>query len=407
MTDQVDPIIAETARVAELRKTAKQEPTAAEYIAVLEGKGYTFRLNELTQIVEVNHAPITDAMAATIRADMRDAGYKNMKAVEDAYLAHAQRNGFHPIRDYFNGLQWDGGRHIAHLAAHFTDSGPVFEDGSTWFHRALRRWLIGYVAKVFEHKQLPMLVLEGAQRAGKSFFVGWLGSILPEYCVEGPINPDDKDSLLRLASSFLWEVSELGATVRRSDVEALKSFVTLQHVTVRRPYGRFDLRLPATAGLIGTINDSGGFLNDSTGTRRALIVPVTSIDWQYSQSVDVIQVWAEAVAAYRAGEAATLTAGEREAQARVNESFEIPDPVADVIEARFDIDQSRADWFTPSSDILETVDTALRGTSDGHSKRIAAYLKRRGVEQGRAYVGGKRTRGYFGIARSASPQGGM
>lgn len=407
MTNQIDPVIAETARVAELRKTAKQEPTAAEYIAVLEGKGYTFRLNELTQIVEVNHAPITDAVAATIRADMRDAGYKNMKAVEDAYLAHAARNSFHPIRDYFGGLRWDGGRHIARLASHFIDSGPTFEDGSTWFHRAVRRWLIGYVAKVFERKQLPMLVLEGAQRAGKSFFVSWLGSILPEYCVEGPINPDDRDCQLRLASSFLWEVSELGATVRRADVEALKSFVTLQYVTVRRPYGRFDLRMPATAGLIGTLNDSGGFLNDSTGTRRALVVPITSIDWRYAQTVDVLQVWAEAVAAYRAGESAALTAGESEAQARVNEKFEVPDPVADVIDKSFDINPSRADWFTPSSDILETVDAMLRGASDSHAKRIAAYLKRRGVEQGRAYVGGKRTRGYFGITRCTSSQGGM
>jgi predicted P-loop ATPase len=94
----------------------------------------------------------------------------------------------------------------------------------------MRRWLINYVGRVFDQVQSPMLVLESPQRRGKSFFVRWLASALPEYFIEGPIIPDDRDCLFRLASGFLWECSELGATVRKSDVEALKSFITLNGV---------------------------------------------------------------------------------------------------------------------------------------------------------------------------------
>lgn len=394
-----DPIIEAAANIAALRKQSKQEPTSAEFIEVLSSKGYTFRFNELTQAVEVNGIPITDTTAAVIRCAMRDAGYRGMKALEDAYTAHAAHNSYHPIRDYFDSLQWDGLGHIAQLAQHFTDSGPVSSDGLTWFYRAFRRWLIGYVARVYDRAQLPMLVLEGAQRKGKSYFARWLASILPDYFIEGPINPDDKDSLLRLSSSFLWEVSELGATVRKSDIEALKSFITLSNVTVRRPYGKYDLHLPAVAGLIGTVNDSGGFLNDSTGTRRALVIPITSIDWQYSQAVNVIQLWAEAAAAYRAGETASLTDEEREAQAQINQRFEVVDPVANLLDERFEIDAAQVEWFTPSSEILETIDAALKGTSDGHAKRIAAALKQHGIEQERRYVNGRRYRGYPGVTR--------
>jgi predicted P-loop ATPase len=245
-----------------------------------------------------------------------------------------------------------------------------------------------------------MLVLESAQRKGKSFFVHWLASILADYFIEGPINPDDKDCLLRLASSFLWEVSELGATMRKSDVEALKSFITLHHVTVRRAYGKFDLHLPAVAGLIGTLNDSGGFLNDSTGTRRALVIPIMSIDWRYSQTVNVIQVWAEAVAAYQAGEVPDMTADEREAQAQINARFEVVDPVSDLLADRFEIDAARADWFIPSSEILDTVDAVLRGTSMQHAKSIATALKRYGIEgTRRRNEAGVMRRGYPGVMR--------
>lgn len=369
-------------------------------IDTLAALGYSFRFNELTQAVEVNGQPISDGVSAKIRNDMRDMDFKGMPAIEDAYLAHAVVNSYHPIRDYFDSLQWNGLGHIEQLASHFTDSGPKDVDGRSWFQKALRRWLIGYVARIYEHAQLPMLVIEGMQRKGKSYFAKWLASILPEYFIEGPIAPDNKDCLLRLASAFIWEVSELGSTVRRADVEALKGFITLNNVTVRKPYGKNDLHLPATAGLIGTVNDAGGFLNDTTGTRRALVIPITSIDWRYTSNVDVIQVWAEAVAAYRAKEAISLTADERDTQTQINANYETPNPVEDVITKWFDIDPTQTIWFTPSDDIRQVVDLDLKGTSMQHAIAIAMVLKKHGIVSTRQYHnGGKQVRGYLGVIR--------
>jgi len=380
-------------------------------IDTLNALGYSFRFNELTQAVEVNGTAITDGVAAKIRNDMRDMDFKGMGAVEDAYLAHAVERSYHPIRDYFNSLKWNGLGHIEQLATCFTDSGPVDAAGRSWFYRAVRRWLIGYVARIYAHAQLPMLVLEGTQRKGKSFFAAWLASILPDYFIEGPIMPDNKDCLLRLGTSFIWEVSELGATVRRADTEALKGFITLNNITVRKPYGKHDLHLPATAGLIGTVNDSGGFLNDSTGTRRALVIPLVDINWGYSTSVDVVQLWAEAVAAYQAGESATLTDEERETQAEINTIYETPNSVEDLLPVHFDIDpgkipQAQADyqitrlkpdWFTLSNDIREVVDLQLKGTSQQHTLAVASALKKLGAVRDKLYISGKQVRGYYGI----------
>jgi predicted P-loop ATPase len=62
-------------------------------------------------------------------------------------------------------------------------------------------------------------------------------------------------------------------------VEALKWFLTLETVTVRRPYGHFDLDKPALASFIGTVNDDGaGFLTDVTGNRRFRPTSLTTIN---------------------------------------------------------------------------------------------------------------------------------
>ena len=74
--------------------------------------------------------------------------------------------------------------------------------------------------------QNPMLVLDGDQDIGKSTFCKFLASPLPELFVEDAIHPDDKEHHRYLATKWIWEVAELGATTRRQDQEAIKSFLT-------------------------------------------------------------------------------------------------------------------------------------------------------------------------------------
>jgi putative DNA primase/helicase len=378
-------------------KKEKKFTSSQEMIEALADLGYTFRLNLLSQQVEVNGTPLTDNLAAEIRVKMRDQKFHNTKPMEDAYTAHALHNAFHPIKEYLNGLQWNELDHIAQLGTYLRSDHAPFENGDTVTARFMRRWLIGAVGKVFDKIQTPMLVLEGKQNLGKSHFVAWLGSVLPGYFIEGPIAPDDKDSKIRLMSRFLWEVSELGATTRRADVEALKSFVTLRDVTVRLPYGHHDVTVPAVCSLIGTLNDSGGFLNDTTGSRRFLTIALTDLFWDYRKFVDVAQVWAQAVALYRAGESPNLTPEERDKQAEINAGFTTVDPVEDILTANFAIDAQRLDWVTSSNELRRVVDDNLHGTSIAHARSIAAFLKSRGIVASRPYVGGSQMRGYRGV----------
>ena len=186
------------------------EAESAEYLEALARLGYRFRMNAIDDTIEVNGLPITDPLRALIRTRMRDAGYKKVSEIEDAYIAWAYyKNQYHPVKNWLNGLKWDGGAHIAALASYFRDdheeafkefyAGDIYTyNGYYVFYCWLHRWLIGAVAKVLDARQNVMLVLDGPQGCGKSHFVSWLGSVLPEFFIEAPINPDDKDFLVTI-----------------------------------------------------------------------------------------------------------------------------------------------------------------------------------------------------------------
>lgn len=363
--------------------------TAATYLQDLSDLGYTFTYNEATDSVEVNGRQITDVLQAEIRAKMRDKRHKQMTAIEDAYTAHAWANRYHPIREYLSGLAWDGGQHIATLSGCFTDRHGMFG-------LFLRRWMIGAVAKVFQQAQNMMLVLEGAQDIGKSFFVRWLcpATLLP-YFVEGAIDTQDKDTWARLAGKWLWEVGELGATTRRADREALKDFITRQEVTIRKPYGRNDITRPALASLIGTINEEGaGFLNDPTGSRRFAIVSLTAVDRGYS-ALRVDDLWAEAFVAYQAGEPWQLSDDERARQTAINEEYEVGSPLEGLLLKYYDVDPNSLSWAS-STDIIQDLESyGLKDNQRASLMELARVMQRLGVERQRV----RRVYSYRGVTR--------
>ena len=313
-------------------------PESQIIIERLRALGYEFRLNSCMDAIEVNGRAITDIMQAEIRMKLRDVGLaKKIAAAEDAYIAEAKKNAYHPVRDYLDGLQWDGHEHIGALTDCLESSDPpiIYKDGTTMplHHVYFYRWLIGAVAKVYEGEQNPLLVMDGGQGIGKSTLARWICP-LDDYFLEGPINVADKDSDIRLISQWIWEVSELDATTRKADQSALKAFITKQVVTVRKAYGRHDIKKAAMCSLIGTVNNTSGFLADESGSRRFMITKLDRIHYRYHK-LDVSQIWAQAKHLYFAGESWRLQGEEAEAQRRINERYEAETVLTDWIDRHF------------------------------------------------------------------------
>jgi predicted P-loop ATPase len=192
-------------------------------------------------------------------------------------------------------------------------------------------------------------------------------------------------------SHLLWEVSELDATTRKADVSALKDFISKKVVTVRKSYGQHDTVKPALASLIGTVNDGTGFLSDDTGNRRFLTV----MDYQ---KLDVNQIWAEAVAMYRQGEAWELTGPEKILQTQQNKQHESESILEGWIQSYFDISPSTAQSRMTASEIIDHLRTRydIRMNGSGHAQAIelARALAHLGVKRYRTGT----WRGYIGIA---------
>ncbi len=199
---------------------------------------------------------------------------------------------------------------------------------------------------------------------------------------------------MRMASVWLWEVAELGATVRKADREKLKQFISRESVRERKAYGRRDTVKPALANFVGTINNESGFLQDATGYRRFMVVPLQSIDWDYVKYVDINQLWAQALALWEQGEDWHLTTVQHARAEEIAKEFEIEDPVSLRLERAL-IDGPAN--FIPTMELLTYL--RLEGTSGSEkylASSIAQYMKAHDYESTRGEFKGKRVRGYKG-----------
>jgi predicted P-loop ATPase len=377
----------------EVEKARYKLRVSIRITADLKRWGYNFWMNDLDDSIWNDNKRWTDDEHATLRLRARDNGYaqdKILSALDEAVLSVAGKNRRHPLREYLDGLEWDEEDHIKELAGYFKDAHEPITYALGYrrsaFHAFLLRWLVGAVAKIYGNADAArsnfVLVLAGAQDAGKSHFAKWLCP-LPNYFIEGNINPDNKDCNLRRTRAWVWEISELGATTRRADVEALKSFITTAEVQERRPYARNDVIKPTTASYIGTVNpDGAGFLLDSTGNRRFAVVDMVAIDWDYAKKIDVAQVWAQAVHIYQCDPMAyRLTPEEVQVRTQNAEAHAAPDVFADTIAKLYTVDPAKAGsigWSHTSSDILERLRTfggISRGNDNAQAKALARALR--------------------------------
>jgi hypothetical protein len=362
-----------------------------DYLNILKNLGYSFKYNLCTNNIEVNGKPITDSLAAEIRGKLRDAGAEHINAAEDAYIAHAWQNRYHPLRDYFASLTYQGQDVITELASYFQDANNIFP-------LFLKRWLVGSVARIMQRAQNRMLVLDARQGFGKDYFSRWLCSPMPEYYHEGAIDPDDKDCRIRLMSTWIWTVSELGSTTRTRDRESLKSFLTLETVKDRKPYGHFDIQGPAIASFLGTINNEGGFLSDPTGNRRFMVCKMLDVDWAYSK-LDVEQIWAQAYDLYLTDEPWNLTDDELTQANEINDGYQIEDLTVAAIKKYFRIDKNEKMWWVSTMDIVEHLESkgVKFGSQIAASMAIGRAMTVIDLEKRTERIRGQQQRGFVGL----------
>ena len=135
------------------------------------------------------------------------------------------------------------------------------------------------------------LVLTGKQGIGKTSLFRKL-AIEKNYFGEGcTYNHRDKDTTIDILKNFVSELGEIETTFR-SDIEALKNFVTRAKDRIRFPYDAKASEMARRTNLCGTCN-SKGFLIDQNGNRRFWTVPVEKIDLNKLKEFNALQLWSQ------------------------------------------------------------------------------------------------------------------
>lgn len=248
----------------------------------------------------------------------------------------ADENPVNPVLRWIESKPWDGEDRLEDLAETLQTRPGYDRD---LLRLMLRRWMVSAVAAAAMPEGFRgrgVLVLQGPQSIGKT---AWFMALVPPEMrdllkVDAVLDPNNKDTIISAMSHWLVELGELDATFRKADIARLKGILTADYDMFRRPYARAEERYPRRTVFFASVNDAE-FLVDDTGNSRWWTVPVIDVDFHHS--IDMQQVWAQALALFRQGERWWLDRNEEARLEAANDSHRKIDPIEDLILSKYDV----------------------------------------------------------------------
>lgn len=209
-----------------------------------------------------------------------------------------QQNKVNRVRQYLQGLKWDGVKRVDTLLSQYLGA-----DDNAYTRAVVRKFLCAAVARAIAGgiKFDYMPIFTGPQGIGKSTFLAILGK---EWFSDSLTSFEGKESAELIQGTWINEVGELTAMTRQ-ETSAVKQFLSKCEDIYRAAYGRRTERYPRRCVFCGTSNDSE-FLKDATGNRRFWPVdvgvhPAVRSVWKELPG-EVDQIWAEAYLYWSLGE---------------------------------------------------------------------------------------------------------
>jgi putative DNA primase/helicase len=296
----------------------------------------------------------------------------------EACIALSRRYAFHPVRDYLDGLRWDGTERLTTFFPDFC---------GTKRNAAIERFAINFFVSAVARVRKPgckadlMLVLEGEQGVHKSTLLNTLCG--DAWFVDLGMPPSDKDFYVTIQGRWVVEIGEL-SSFAKAESSHIKRAVSSRIDRFRMPYGRNADDFPRECVFAGTVNNMD-WLRDETGGRRYM--PVWVADKIDMDAVHAIrdQLWAEADHLYRKGEPWWVLPDEAEDE---QEARYVEDIWAEQIfhwlegkaaPARYrDERKARIEITTASEILYRALDVEIKKQDRAAQTRVGALMRRLG-----------------------------
>ena len=333
------------------------QPTTADNIMnmmVFLRDRYDFRYNVLMKYTEYktkgswhDFAPVNprvqkrmtlDVQLADIRVSIKDV--RNF--LESDYIAN-----YDPIDEYLFQCEgkWDGKDHIRALARTVPTANPHWAD---WFYI----WYLGMVDqwrginhRLYGNSVAPLLISK--QGFNKSTFCRRL---IPQELqwgyTDNLVLSEKRQVYQAMAQTLLINLDEFNQISPQVQQGFLKNLIQLPNVKMKRPYGGHVEEFPRLASFIATSN-MDDILTDPSGNRRFIGVELTGpID--VSVTPNYVQLFAQAMAAIRAGEKTYFDSVETALLMQSNRQFEVVPPIEQYFQMCFDLveDESQGKYMS-------------------------------------------------------------
>jgi hypothetical protein len=216
-----------------------------------------------------------------------------VETIRQAIATEMGRRRKNCVRDWMESLQWGGTPRIDTFLIRYFGA-----DDTAYTRAAGKNFWIALVARIYKPgcQVDNMLVLDGTQGIGKSKALRIIGG---EWFAEQHESAMSKDFYQNLQGKMLVEISEMDA-FQRAEVTRVKQVVTCTSDRYRDSYGRRAEDHPRQCVFVGTSNKWSH--DDDTGARRFWPVDCRGAVDVEALAADRLQLFAEAVARFKAGE---------------------------------------------------------------------------------------------------------
>ena len=262
--------------------------------------------------------PVNEEAVNSICIGAQAAGIEAWDRDIKRFIYSARTQAYNPIEDFLDNLPaWDGKDRIRPLAETLPTANPLWrEQFYIWFLGMVAQWQ--QQDTLYGNCIVPLLV--GPQGCGKST---WCRTLLPpvlrEYMAESPDIGNHREAELALGRFVLVNLDEFDS-IGNTQQAFLKHLLRKPVVNTRMAYARSIRTHRRYATFIATCNN-WDLLADPTGSRRFVCIEING-NIRPDRSVEYGQLYAQAVAALRAGERYWFTTEEETRNMQNNSQFQ-------------------------------------------------------------------------------------